>query len=264
MLKGYTLPRTPRGTSSLAPTPPWNYVCTCLTVEFAADPAKAAAFLPEGLEPGSGNCTAFFAEWQSSTDSGQEYLDPQLGQYHEAFILISAKYEGAPAQFCPFIWVSQDVSMMRGLVMGLPKQIGSIWLTRAYNLKSPATPVVGPGGQFGATLAVKDRRLLEARVTLKELSDAPPPLGNMINLRYFPQFIAGQYEVPAVHELVKVKPRNIQASAIWKGDASLTVFDHPYIELADLRPLRVMAGSRFEFGFTLDDSVLLRDLRAGK
>jgi hypothetical protein len=28
MLQGYSLPRTPKGTSSLAPTPPWHYVGT--------------------------------------------------------------------------------------------------------------------------------------------------------------------------------------------------------------------------------------------
>jgi hypothetical protein len=52
MLKGYTLPLTPGGTSSLAPAPPWHYVGTALAVEFTTDPAQAAAFLPAGLEAG--------------------------------------------------------------------------------------------------------------------------------------------------------------------------------------------------------------------
>jgi hypothetical protein len=33
MLTGYTLPRTPLGTSGLAPTPPWHYVGNALTVD---------------------------------------------------------------------------------------------------------------------------------------------------------------------------------------------------------------------------------------
>ena len=56
---------------------------------------------------------------------------------------------------------------MRGLVQGWPKQIGSIWMTRSYDLPSKANPVVGPGGKFGATLAVKDCRLIEATITLQ-------------------------------------------------------------------------------------------------
>jgi hypothetical protein len=51
MLKGYTLPRTPRGTSSLAPTPPWHYVGNAIGVEFDAYPAAVEAFLPEGASP---------------------------------------------------------------------------------------------------------------------------------------------------------------------------------------------------------------------
>lgn len=43
MLTGYTLPRTPRGTSSLAPMPPWHYVGNAIAVEFEADPIAASA-----------------------------------------------------------------------------------------------------------------------------------------------------------------------------------------------------------------------------
>jgi len=76
MLKGYTLPRTPRGTSSLAPAPPWHYVGNAVAVEFDADPAAAAAFLPDGLTLDSGRCAAYFIEWQYVSDAGVEYLDP--------------------------------------------------------------------------------------------------------------------------------------------------------------------------------------------
>jgi hypothetical protein len=56
MLKGYTLPRTPHGTSSLTSRPPWHYVGDALAVEFEANANAAAAFLPEGLELDSGRC----------------------------------------------------------------------------------------------------------------------------------------------------------------------------------------------------------------
>ena len=96
MLKGYTLPRTPRGTSSLAPEPPWHYVGNALAVEFAAAPAAAAAFLPPGLELDSERCAAYFIEWQYVSESGVEYLDPITSQYRETIILLSARCNGAP------------------------------------------------------------------------------------------------------------------------------------------------------------------------
>ncbi len=263
MLKGYTLPRTPRGTSSLAPEPPWHYVGNALAVEFETDPTLAAAFLPDGLELQSERCAAYFIEWQYASETGEEYLDPITSQYKETIILLSASFEGLPVAYCPFIWVDQDVSLMRGLIQGWPKQIGSTWITRAYDLPSKAAPVVGPGGRFGATLSVKDRRLIEAQVTLSEPSDTlpSPSFARAVNTRYFPELATGKHDLPAVHELVQLKSRDVQISPIWKGGATLQFFDHPSLELSDLRPTKEISGYRFSFALTVDDLLLLRDLR---
>jgi acetoacetate decarboxylase len=263
MLKGYTLPLTPRGTSSLAPAPPWHYVGNALAVEFETNPASAAGFLPDGLALHSGRCAAYFIEWQYVSDTGMEYLDPITSQYRETIILLSASFDGLPVAYCPFIWVDQDVSLMRGLVQGWPKQIGSTWTTRAYDLPSKATPVVGPGGRFGATLSVKDRRLIEAQVTLRELADSlpSPNFARAVNTRYFPELVAGKHDLPAIHELVQLKSRDVRISPIWKGEATMDVFEHPSLELADLRPTATIAGYRFSFAFTVDDLLPLRDLR---
>ncbi len=263
MLKGYTLPRTPRGTSSLAPEPPWHYVGNALAVEYEANPLAAASFLPQGLELASGRCAAYFIEWQYCSETGEEYLDPVRSQYRETIILLSAEFEGMPVSYCPFIWVDQDVSLMRGLAQGWPKQMGSTWITRAYDLPSKASPVVGAGGKFGATLAVKERRLAEAQVTLCELTDSlpAPNFAKAVNVRYFPELAAGKHDKPAVHELVQLRSRDIAVSPIWKGEASISIFEHPYIELPDLQPTSVLAGYRFSFALTVDDLLSLQDLR---
>jgi acetoacetate decarboxylase len=263
MLKGYTLPRTPRGTSSLAPTPPWHYVGNALAVEFETNPAAARTFLPDGLELQSGRCATYFAEWQYASETGEEYLDPVRSQYRETIFLLSASFEGVPVAYCPFIWVDQDVSLMRGLIQGWPKQIGATWITRAYALPSKAAPMVGAGGKFGATLSVRDHRLVEARVTLRELTDGlpSPNFAKAVNTRYFPELAAGKHDMPAVHELVQLKSRDVRISPIWKGEAEMRIIDHPYIELPDLRPTAVIAGYRFSFALTVDDLVRLRDLR---
>ncbi|HEY3280644.1 MAG TPA: acetoacetate decarboxylase family protein [Armatimonadota bacterium] len=265
MLRGYTLPRTPKGTSSLVPSPPWHYAGDCLAVEFEADADRARAFLPDCLELESPRCAVYFIEWQSATDEGEEYLDPVRSQYHETLFLLSARFQGASVAFCPFIWVDQDVSLMRGLVQGWPKQIGSTWITRANGLPSKASPVLGPGGRFGATLAAKDHRLVEARVTLEEKAEGLPRPGfaRAVNTRYFPELSLGKHDRPAVHELVQLMSRDVHLSEVWKGSASLSIPDHPYLELPDLRPTRVLAGYRFSFALTVDDLGLLKDLCEG-
>lgn len=261
MLKGYTLPRTPRGISSLAPTPPWHYVGNPLAVEFEVNPA--AAFLPDCLEVASGRAAAYFIEWQYASENGAEYLDPVRSQYRETIILLSASYKALPVSYCPFIWVDQDISLMRGLVQGWPKQIGATWLTRAYELPSKAAPLVGPGGQFGATLSVKERRLIEAQITLSALTPSlpSPSFAQAVNVRYFPELAAGKQDLPAVHELVQLKSRDVRISPIWKGEAKMEIFDNPYLELPDLRPQSVTVGYRFSFALTVDDLVHLCDLR---
>lgn len=263
MLRGYTPPLTPKGTSSLAPAPPWHYVGTCLAVEYEADPDAVASFLPPGLEFHSAQCAVYFADWQYASDMGEEYLDPIRSQYRETILLISAAFEGSPRAFCPFIWVDQDVALMRGLAQGWPKQIGSTWITRSFDLPSRACPRVGPGGKFGATLAVRDRRVAEAVITLEEQTSTPPSPGfaKAVNTRHFPELVAGRHESPAVYELVQLKSRDVKISPIWKGSASLKVYDQPRLEIGELAPERVIAGYRFSAAITVDDLVLLRDLR---
>jgi acetoacetate decarboxylase len=267
MLKGYTTPRTPRGISSLAPTPPWHYVSTSLAIEFNADPEKSSRFLPEGLEASDdGRCAVYFAEWQFATDDGEEYLDPIRSQYKETIFLIAARYQDEPVAYCPFIFVDQDVSLMRGLIQGWPKQFGTVWITRAALLPSKAAPLEAAGGKFGATLSVRDRRVVEARVTLRTETDRrpSPTFARALNVRYFPELAAGKHDQPAVHELVQLKSRDVQFSTIWTGEAALRIYDHPYLEVGDLTPVSVGAGFRFSFAFTVDDVIPIRDLRKSR
>ncbi|AOT70611.1 acetoacetate decarboxylase family protein [Geosporobacter ferrireducens] len=263
MIKGYTLPRTPTGESSLVPSPPWHYAGNVLAVEYTADQEKAAAFLPEGLRLASSQCGIYFIEWQYTSDSEEVYLDPVCSQYRETIILLSAIYNETPVAYCPFIWVDQDKSLMRGLIQGWPKQIGETWITRSYDIPSKASPIIGKGGRFGAALSVGGRRLAEAKVTLIEESNSlpTPTFASAVNVRYFPELTKGKYFEPAVHELVQLKSRNVNISPVWKGEASMKIFDHPYTELPDLKPLNVIAGYRFSVALTVDDLICLRDLR---
>jgi hypothetical protein len=263
MLQGYSLPLTPTGRSSLAPRPPWHYAGDCLAVEFEAAADAVRALLPQALDFGGARCCAYFIEWQFATDEGDEPLDPASSQYKESIFLVSGLLRGEQVAFCPFIWVDQDVSLMRGLIQGWPKQIGSTWITRAHSVPGKAAAQHAPGGRFGASLAAKDRRLADARVTLRSRSEAlpSPSFGDTVNIRLFPNLARGMHGRPAVFELVRLKSRNIAVGTIMKGDATLELHDHPRLELAMLRPVAVGAGYRFSFALTVDDLETLMDLR---
>jgi hypothetical protein len=166
MLTGYTPPLTPTGRSALVPAPPWHYAGTVLSIAYAVDRAAATTFLPEGFGEATGAAVAHFCEWQATTD-GSELLDPVYAQYKEFFVVLEAQRGGAPALYCPLIYVDQDVSLLRGWLQGLPKKLGSVWLTRTYGLEHPAAAPPRAGTRLGASLAVKDRRLAQAAVTLE-------------------------------------------------------------------------------------------------
>jgi hypothetical protein len=116
-----------------------------------------------------------FADWQATTD-GSELLDPILSQYRETIVLVEVtRPDGAAANFCPLIYVDQDISMVRGLLQGWPKKFGSTWLTRSLPLDHPAAAPLRAGTRLGASLTVKDRRLIEARLVLT--GEAAEPIG---------------------------------------------------------------------------------------
>ena len=143
-MRGYSIPRTETGLSSLVPAPPWHYVGDFLVVDFHADPDVCVSLLPEGIEPhpDAGRCAAVFADWQSISETGDELVDPVRSQYREFYIVVSGLLDGEPVTTCVFIWVDQDFAMARGWIQGFPKKLGEVWMTRAYALPCKAAPGV--------------------------------------------------------------------------------------------------------------------------
>jgi hypothetical protein len=103
VLKGFNYPLTPKGKSTLNPSPPWHYSADFLDIEFWSEPSAVSALLPAGLDPdpaANGHGNALFYDWQF-TGANDEYLDPARYQYREFFLLVDALYEGKRVSYCP-------------------------------------------------------------------------------------------------------------------------------------------------------------------
>jgi hypothetical protein len=245
MLKGFTPPFTPRGLASLVAPPPWHYAGWLLNVEFECDRDRAAGFVPAEVGAATGRGTVHFAEWQATTD-GSELLDPILSQYRETIVVLELERpDGTLANFCPLIYVDQDVSMLRGLLQGWPKKMGSTWLTRSLPLEHPAAAPLVRGSRLGATLAVKDRRLVEVRL---DLTGRPgEPLGFAARPTYGTVGFADLTRPgtpPELRHLRSVVTGRV-GGAWHEATAELTFLDVPREELSDLllrRPTRASAG----------------------
>lgn len=250
MLSGFTPPYTPSGTSSLVPPPPWHYAGQLISLAFRVDPSRAASLLPEGFGRATGHAAAHVCEWQATSD-GSELLDPVYAQYKEFIVLIEAERAGHPAMYCPFIYVDQDVSMARGWMQGWPKKLGSIWMTRSYDLDHPAAAPLRPGVRFGASLAVKDRRLAEAVITLTGEPGQPigffraPTFGLIGSPTLMGTPNAGHKTLVCATISTKIQ------GPIHAANGTLRLFDSPRDELSLLRPEGVTAATLSSFALSV-------------
>jgi hypothetical protein len=250
MLAGFTPPYSPTGASSLVPPPPWHYCGQVLSLAFAVDRHAGQSFLPDGFGAATGRAYGHFCEWQSTTD-GSELLDPVYAQYKEFFVLVEAERADGPALFCPFIYVDQDISLMRGWLQGWPKKHGSVWMTRSYDLDHPAAAARRAGTRLGATLAVKDRRLAEAEVALTGAE------GKRLGFLAIPTYglIARPSLLGIPNAGIPVLARaTVSASAagpFLAAEGDLRLLPSPRDELAALAPSGPVEASVGVFGLTI-------------
>jgi hypothetical protein len=255
MMQGYTPPFTPRGLASLVGPPPWHYCGWLLNVEFECDATGAAAFVPPEVGVATGRGAIHFVEWQATTD-GSELLDPVLSQYRETIVLLElTRPDGTAANFCPLIYVDQDISMLRGLLQGWPKKLGTTWLTRSMPLDHPAAAPLRAGTRLGATLTVKERRLAEARL---ELTGRP---AEAIGFSARPSYgTVGWADLTRPGEPPRLRYlRPLVGSRVGNGwhdaTAELTFFDTPRDELADLGLRRTTRANAGWLGITITGAV---------
>jgi acetoacetate decarboxylase len=265
-LKGYAVPLTPQGKSTLVPPPPWHYSSDCLVVEYWADPAAVAALLPPGMtadEAAGGRAFFWFLDWQF-TGSNDELTDPARYQYREAFVLIEAIYEGTPVTYCPYIFVDNDSAIARGWTQGFPKKLGSIFQTRTFAAPSAAAAPLAPGSRFGASVAAHGERLATARIQIEEAIADPTTVFNRPTTirRYFPQLVAGAQDRPAVDELTLSLTDNPAIVNLWSGSAELTIPEVAGEDMHAIAPVRVGRGFKLSMSYSVTDLRILENYLA--
>jgi acetoacetate decarboxylase len=171
-LRGWTLPQTATGRSSIVAPPPWHYSGEIIAVDFAAPLDAMTALMPEGMKPvPEGTASVVFADWCSASDHDARVLaDPAVGQYHEAYVVLHAIRGDRKVGRVPFIWVDSELSLLRGQIQGFPKKMGQIAMTKPV--------AIGRGGvrkEVGSTFMAHatshGRRVLTATVTIDGTTD---------------------------------------------------------------------------------------------
>lgn len=257
-LTSFTAPFTASGRAALVPPPPWHYAGWLINVAITCETVNSRSLVSPGLGRLTGNGCIHFADWQATTD-GREMIDPVYAQYRETIAIVEIERpDGSLANFCPFIWVDQDISLMRGLLQGWPKKFGSTFLTRSMPLEHPAAAPLRAGTRLGASLCVKDRRLIDAAL---ELTGNPgQPLGFLANKTIgtvgWPDLtVSGnspqlRWLLPDIQDKV--------ASNWHEASATIQVQDHPVEELSLLGKVQVQTASVGWIGITIVGAKELR------
>jgi acetoacetate decarboxylase len=242
-LHGWTLPQSDTGRASILTAPPWHYSGEIVSVDFAAEPEVVAALLPPEIEPaGDGSCTFVFADWCSASDADPRVRDdPARGQYKEAYVVCYGSLDGKPVGRVPFIWVDNDLSLVRGLIQGFPKKLGQIAMTRPVE--------VGVGGvrkavgsRFAAHVSSLGRRLATVSVTLDEEHERLFPRGIATPLVHTRLWPAVDGDEPAVHELSRGTIQGFELGRVFSGPAELELGASEFEEIDRLAPTSVGRG----------------------
>jgi hypothetical protein len=249
--ESFTAPFTRSGRSSVVPSPPWHYAGWLMNVAVRFDGVQSAELVQPALGRLTGNGCIHFADWQATTN-GHELVDPVYAQYRETIVIVEIERpDGTLSNFCPFIWVDQDISLIRGLLQGWPKKFGSTHLTRSLPIEHVAAAPLKRGTRMGATLSVKDRRLIEA--TLKLTGDVGHPYGFLANKTIGTIGWPDLSRPARCPELTWVLP-DIQgkvASDWHDAEATITVLPHPVEELSLLGGLQAERASVGWVGITV-------------
>ncbi len=91
-LKGYSLPLSPKGQTSIVDAPPWYYGGEVLCLTFEADERKVRALIPPPLEmgPNPGQGAVWFVEWVSASEARPDlaFINPERSLYRECFVVV--------------------------------------------------------------------------------------------------------------------------------------------------------------------------------
>jgi len=253
MPPSFTPPFTSSGRSALVQAPPWHYAGWLVNVAFVFDARLGAALVPPELGAATGKGCVHFADWQSCASGGQELLDPVYAQYRETIVVLemAPRQGGDPRFYCPLIYVDQDISLLRGWLQGWPKKMGHTWLTRSLPLAHPAAaPPVG-GTRLVASLSVKERRLVDATVTLtgEKIGGLGFLSAPTVGAVGWPDLT--QPGTPATARYLRADITDRVESGWTQGRATLQFHDHPVEELSLLGPVEATQASAGWMGITV-------------
>ena len=223
MLKGYSLPLSPGGRSSLVAEPAVALRRRSPGDRVLGRPGRRPRSPPAGPRAAPHRTRAGRLR-SSPTGRAAPTAAPSCSTLRAASTWSSSSsstrcWNGKEVTTCPYIWVDRDFALMRGWFQGFPKKQGSVWMTRHFGLQNGAEPGLPSGSTFGGTLAANDRRLGtghgHAREHRRDRADPQRPAARQRAPLPAPQ--CGQTRPAGRPRLAGSLSRDRSTSEIWEG-----------------------------------------------
>ncbi|WP_202319814.1 acetoacetate decarboxylase family protein [Archaeoglobus neptunius] len=227
----WTPPYSKSGKSALVASGPWNYAMDAIAAHFKCESEQLDSILPEGFRA-YGEGYVYFAEIVSQSPNFPElnYEAPGLVQYKELAVFLKVEFKGRKYAYCPFMYVDNDVSLLRGFVAGFPKKLAVIDITKQH-------PLLKQEKMGGVAM--------RAGYPLIKLVVSPKMNVNSNPLDEFGKWILYRFAEPMeVREFVEITP-DIRYYQIAKGDADIKIFGGINDELETVNVKEVLGGYRF-------------------
>jgi len=223
----WTGPYSKSGRSALVPSGPWNYAMDAIAVHAIFEGVED--LLPEKMKS-DGEGYVYFADIISQSPNFPElnFEAPGLVQYREFAIFLKVEYRGKSYAYCPFMYVDNDVSLLRGFIAGFPKKLAVIDITREHPLLDQRI--------FGGVAMRGGYGIAKVVVEPSENADANP-------LDSFGSWILYRFAEPmGVREFVEIVP-SISYARIERGSGKLELYGGINDELPNVS--KILGGYRF-------------------
>lgn len=238
----------PPVSASPIPPPPYHMSSESqyVYVFFDTDEAELAWEVPEPLElADSDDPLAYVA-------IGDGFQPPKnMAQFHEGIFAIRVEFEGTEGWYIPYIWVSNEESMLNGRVFGWPKQL------------CDNDPLAFEGNEIQALLNRRGKTLFD--VTFSPRSPPQKRGGEKVKQKMaelkgdVPSLQYKKVQSPAkdgkvLRQVMKNDIEEFDAAEIWEGTAHLEINGHgSYPHLDALQPERIRSAFYLRPDFILDN-----------
>lgn len=241
----WSAPFTKSGKSALVPRGPWMYAMEGLGVYYRADISALNEVVPKPLKVVDGDVFSYVVGVISWSPNAAELAieAPEQLQYNEGAFFVKVMHDNKLYLYCPYMWVDNDLSLLRGLLAGWPKKLAEINLTRLHPLLPPLDRPKR-GLRLGGHLSRTGSSLYKVRIELlNDIETNKIPLLSeypFILPRYFAGVGPG---MGSINELVEFDG-NVEVKS-WEGLGSIEIFGGINDELHFFKPTSDVKGCYF-------------------